>query len=812
MKKMRKLLSLLLALAMVASLAACGGGGDETTAPSESTGEPTAPVESTGSGEALWTEEKTADGWIKVINPDGTVLGYSADSGVTILTVDGYAFKDMDRDGELDVYEDWRLDAEVRAADLANQMSGEEIAPMLTHGGWNSFGSEIEEGSTDYEYIMAGGRGGVTRSVGKDGNTAMSVTWVNALQAMCEATGDYGIPATVSVDPCNISGLIDQNALAASMDPEFAWEVAVETSRQYRAVGITMVLGPQIDIATNPTWSRANGAYTEDPALSRDLANAYISGLQSTYAEDGTDLGWGEDSVVSIAKHYAGAGASEGGRNDHFDPGKYTTFPGNNYAAHLIAFHDGAFNLDSVTGSAGGLMPNYAISYSADGSLGELVAGAYSEFKINMLRDNGFDGFILTDWQITDDESRNFGDAVVAMTVAERFCHLFKIGNDQIGGTSDTAGATEGYHLLVAEVGQEAADARMREAATHFFITQINTDLWENPYIDYDYAMESVWSIEAVQYGLETQERGAVLLKNTGNIVHENDGSEKMTVYIPYVFTAGSEATSSSEATPSSWSAAIDINLVSKYFNVVTDSVAEPSGTDAEGNPVYTENDVIRASSEELAACDLALVTMSGPMVDSEQDAEGNWLPASIQYEAYTATTARQESVAADVVDGVRQNRSYYGNTSSRASNYSELELLQYVANAVPESCSVAVIMSIKAPMVWTEVEPLADVILVHFTGMTSGWDSEDVLLQMIAGYIEPTGLLPYQQPASMEAVEAQNEDVPRDLECHVDANGNTYDFAFGLNWSGVINDERVQKYSAEPLTTPETITFQYAN
>ena len=51
------------------------------------------------------------------------------------------------------------------------------------------------------------------------------------------------------------------------------------------------------------------------------------------------------------------------------------------------------------------------------------------------------------------------------------------------------------------------------------------------------------------------------------------------------------------------------------------------------------------------------------------------------------------------------------------------------------------------------------------------------------------------QQPANMETVEAQNEDTPMDMECYVDASGNTYDIAFGMNWSGVIDDERVATY-----------------
>ena len=59
----------------------------------------------------------------------------------------------------------------------------------------------------------------------------------------------------------------------------------------------------------------------------------------------------------------------------------------------------------------------------------------------------------------------------------------------------------------------------------------------------------------------------------------------------------------------------------------------------------------------------------------------------------------------------------------------------------------------------------------------------------------EPSGLLPMQMPADMRTVEEQFEDRPHDMRCHVDTEGNVYDFAFGLNWSGVIDDERVQKY-----------------
>ncbi len=71
----------------------------------------------------------------------------------------------------------------------------------------------------------------------------------------------------------------------------------------------------------------------------------------------------------------------------------------------------------------------------------------------------------------------------------------------------------------------------------------------------------------------------------------------------------------------------------------------------------------------------------------------------------------------------------------------------------------------------------------------------DEALMDIISGNTEPSALLPFQMPADMRTVEKQFEDVPRDMKPYVDSVGNTYDFAFGLNWKGVISDERVKKY-----------------
>lgn len=68
----------------------------------------------------------------------------------------------------------------------------------------------------------------------------------------------------------------------------------------------------------------------------------------------------------------------------------------------------------------------------------------------------------------------------------------------------------------------------------------------------------------------------------------------------------------------------------------------------------------------------------------------------------------------------------------------------------------------------------------------------------MICGSFQPTGLLPLQMPKDMRTVEEQKEDVPFDMECYVDSEGHRWDFGFGMNYSGVIRDERTKRWGKD--------------
>ena len=72
--------------------------------------------------------------------------------------------------------------------------------------------------------------------------------------------------------------------------------------------------------------------------------------------------------------------------------------------------------------------------------------------------------------------------------------------------------------------------------------------------------------------------------------------------------------------------------------------------------------------------------------------------------------------------------------------------------------------------------------------------DPRSFTLQMIAKALDVDFSI-FNGPEFDNSVETQKEDVPFDMICHVDSEGNTYDFGFGMNWNGIIKDARVEKY-----------------
>ena len=756
-------------------------------------------------GEVKWTEELTADGWMKVTQEGGPTLGYSPNTGVTILTVDGFAFKDLNKNGKLDAYEDWRLDAQTRSEELASLMTPEEQLPLMF---LNRYDSDYKPGKRT-EYLIGLLDQGIRSLATPRGanNMAQYMWYINDMQAYVEAL-PYGIPMEQCGEAGNAlaSSWPNNLSLAATFDPNIAAQRALAMSEEYRAIGITGMMTPQIDLATEPRWSRITGTFGEDPALSRDMAVAYDNAMQSTYDEEGNDLGWGMKSLNSQLKHFPGDGPGESGRESHNAYGAYAVYPGDNLFAHLIPFK-GCLNLPGKTGAASGVMPSYSIAIDEDGNPYDDVqlASAYSYFKLTeILREEmGFDGVISSDFIIAEGlpgtNPREWG--VEDLTIPERRLLAIEAGLDRFGGEAFPETLLEAYKLGVEKHGEEWMANRINESAVRLLRNMFQVGLFELPYVSTEYAKSVVNTDEKNAAGYDALTKTVAMLKNSGNIIHEaTTDADKPTVYLPMIYANGA------------WSYGIDTKVALKYFNIVTDKVSTTltGALDKDGKPTVSEADIIRASDEEISSCDFALVCITSPKNGRGYDSETNtYFPISLQYGDYTADSlyVRQTSLGGRIVEvtvdspyGAQtiyepENRSYYGN-SAQISNKNHLDTVLFAADRADK-----VIVSITAsnPMIFSEFEDKVDAILMNFG--QSGEQVAKVICEIITGKLEPSALLPIQMPANMETVEAQYEDVPRDMECHVDTDGNTYDFAFGLNWSGVIKDERVAKYSIAPLT-----------
>lgn len=731
-----------------------------------------------GCGQAWTVQEK--DGYNLIDQKGGPQLGYSPASGVEIITVGRHAFKDLNRNGKLDVYEDWRKSPQQRAKDLASQLSIEEIAGLMLYSGHQSVPSaELTE--EQKKFLKDDNLRAVLITTVKDARTA--ALWNNNMQAFVEGL-NHGIPGNTSSDPrngCNsdmefnagaggdISMWPSSLGLAATFDPEIALEFGQVASLEYRALGIATALSPQIDIATEPRWWRFSGTFGESSKLTTDMARAYCDGFQTSSAEYAVDGAWGRQSVNAMAKHWYGYGAQEAGRDGHFAHGKFAVYPGNNLAEHKKAFTEGAFKLDGGTGSASAVMPIYSILWNQDPS-GENKGGSYSDFVINkeLRQAAGFDGVVCTDWHITYDnvsmDTQGHGKpwGVEDLTIAERHYRIISVGVDQFGGNNDKGPVIEAYHLWEKDHGKESAGARFQESAYRLLLNVFRVGLFENPYLDAEESAQIVGNAEFMAKGYDAQLKSIVMLKNHAGTLPVK---ERLKVYLPerhFPATPGIWGGISREY----WGCQIKPETVSPFYDVVDD----PS------------------------EADFAIVAIKEPSMSlgytNEDVANGGngYVPISLQYEDYTAVYARDESIAGgDPLENFT-NRTYKGKTV-KTLNRDDMVLVQNTRKAMGDK-PVIVVIEVGKPVVMSEIEPYADAILVSFEVQNQA------IMEIISGKTEPSALMPMQMPKDMKTVEEQLEDVPFDLECYKDADGNVYDYAFGLNWSGKISDERTVKYS----------------
>lgn len=414
-------------------------------------------------------------------------------------------------------------------------------------------------------------------------------------------------------------------------------------------------------------------------------------------------------------------------------------------------------------------MPYYTISYGIDPS-GRNVGNSYSGYIINdLLRDKyGYDGVVCTDWAITHDYQK-VEDATGKCwgyenaTEAERHFAVLEAGVDQFGGNNAKQPVLDAYRLWVEKYGEVSAQERFRKSARRLLMNMFRTGLFDNPYVDPARTEKLVGCPEFMARGFNAQLRSVVMVKNRNAVLPQ---PARAKVWFPQIHKLPSKGFFGNANGDDSWEFPMDTALVARYFDLA-------------------------ATPEE---ADFAFVYANEPQGGhgydvADRDAGGNgYVPISLQYEDYTASSARPESIAGGDPLEPSSNRGYRGKTVS-TSNRGDMEAV-IEARRVMGDKPVIVAVSVLRPFVPAEIEPYADGLLVAINVQ------HQAVLEIISGRFEPQGLLPMQLPASMTAVEEQCEDRPHDMECYRDSEGNVYDFAFGMNWSGVISDDRVKRYS----------------
>ncbi|MGC4152393.1 MAG: glycoside hydrolase family 3 N-terminal domain-containing protein [Propionicimonas sp.] len=443
------------------------------------------------------------------------------------LTVapDGTRYRDLNRNGRLDPFEDPRLPPPARAADLLGRLSLPEKAGLLFH-------TVIEVGA-DGGLLTEPGRiaKSATREVVADRflnhfnvhdlpDARTAARWANSLQRMAEEETAHGIPVTISTDPRHgadtntgatwrtpfFSSWPSGPGFGALADAELVRDFGDVVRRDYRAVGIRASLNPTADLATEPRWARQQETFGSDPALVAGLVTAYLRGLQ------GERLG--ATSVSATTKHFPGGGPQADGEDAHFPYGRDQVYPGGRFEEHLQPFRA------AIAAGTAAIMPYYGrpVGLVRRGEPVEAVGFGYNRQLLTaLLREElGYDGVILSDWELINDNQ--VGDQVLPARAwgvehldrPDRLIRLLAAGIDQFGGEECT-------DLLLDLVSSGRVDeARVDLSARRLLQAKFALGLFDNPYVDEDAAPALTGLPADVARGRLTQSRSTVVLTDHG--------------------------------------------------------------------------------------------------------------------------------------------------------------------------------------------------------------------------------------------------------------------------------------------------------
>ena len=437
---------------------------------------------------------------------------------VNILNIDGIAFRDLNKNNKLDIYEDHRLDSEKRSEDLISQMELEEKIGQMFHP---PFIHKPDLLMFLYEIAIRGNK--LTESQILFDNISHFNLYGNpSPKELAEKINDFqgvasrtrlGIPITISSDPIHevpkgggvASFSIDgfskwpsQLGFAATNDPLIVKNFGEIVREEYLAVGIRTALHPMSDLSTEPRWARNFGTFGSNAILSNEMTKAYMNGFQGDEINN--------RSVHTMVKHFPGGGPQEDGLDPHLFSGKNQTYPGNNFNYHLIPFEGAIENNLKI------IMPYYGIPVA---QTNEDVAMAYNKYILtDLLREQlGFEGVICSDWGIIT--GRHWG--VGSLSIEERYEKSINAGIDQYGGESDIS------YLLKLVKENKISEERINKSVKRILINKFELGLFDNPYVDENAIKSKVNTKKNIEAGLDAQRKSLVLLENNGLLPLKKD-------------------------------------------------------------------------------------------------------------------------------------------------------------------------------------------------------------------------------------------------------------------------------------------------
>ena len=433
----------------------------------------------------------------------------------TIIEADGYQFIDLNSNGTLDVYEDWRLDADTRAADLVSQMTvGEKIAqmqhPTYLPRSDGKIAPYLQKYCTDY---------GIGMLLIRELNSVQTAAeTMNVVQEYAEASR-LGVPVLVSMDSVHglsyVSGatVTGHNlALAATRDEELVTKLAEIAREEHIAIGVRMTLSPESDIASEPRWGRVMETFGEDPDLVTSMVKAQIVAFQN-----GTE-GLNKDGIVACIKHFPGAGPQMEGKDTSPIVADEETLQ-----IHLKPYYA------AIEVNVGSVMPYYSVPLALD--MENSAIGSKAALQDLLREQMGFEGIIQTDWGMI----WAIQEALGTMTGEE-------ISDEEaiiIGVTQSRVDGIGGESIrLIDQMEEMTADGKIDEeilsaAAYRIVKAKFELGVFENPYCDVEYAVSFVGNEEHTAVNLEAARKAMTLLKNDGALPLTANAGQKILVCGP---------------------------------------------------------------------------------------------------------------------------------------------------------------------------------------------------------------------------------------------------------------------------------------